>query len=467
MTLSVAIQLSPWFRRAILATVTFALLLSVTVFVESRFLGDALFIGGLVAAFNCHVLCESRRDLLVLLRPSVVVINYLLLSMTLGALAFHIDAIVLPSMTEGVRYWDNAFVTRLFLGIFVLAVVAGHDYRGKAVAIVLPYAGPIKVAAMAGFIVMLGGVLESVGFGFAGEVAAAGVAVVAVHVARWESAKARWLVYSIVVIVLAIVFAQSKRNAIFLLYPILMLEAMRSSDRRLTLEVARRLAVLGAGTLVLILLATAWRTRELLLIDSVLALPVAAFTYAQDDRFLGFFLLNIEATYTYFHASNAIEYSIAGLIPEQWGSTYLKAVLIGLPRSIVAWKPFSAVHYYTSAFDPLFRDIGGSWVVSMLGEAFMNFHLFGSVVAAFILRVADSAVIRIGTRGFRDNIVVAALAFYFPVACLVYARGSGFDLALVQVLVVVVAAVPWMLVVRYRSPDTFAGTPARASPSSV
>lgn len=96
--------------------------------------------------------------------------------------------------------------------------------------------------------------------------------------------------------------------------------------------------------------------------------------------------------------------------------------------------------------------------MTMLAEAFMNFRMVGAVIAGLLLHACDAMHRFALRRGFRRNIVAASIAFYLPIACLLFARGSGIDLAAINVLVVAASAVPLLAVVRYGgAPREFVG----------
>lgn len=247
----------------------------------------------------------------------------------------------------------------------------------------------------------------------------------------------------------ALAMSHSKREAVFLIYSIIILEVImgkwgRMDFRRITLAVLSIFGLFG-----LILVMTVVRASEVYGVSSIGDIIPAVKTYLQGSNFITYFLLNIEATYTYFHVYNALD--MAGTrIPLLWGETYIKPLFIWLPRTWVDWKPNSALEIYTSIFDPQFRAIGGSWVISMLGEAYLNFRLLGAVVVALIMWFFDR-IFRtyvLDTRG--RGLLYCVGAVYFGPSVLNFARGSGLDLALILFIVVVAAAAPFAIVLNYR-----------------
>lgn len=215
--------------------------------------------------------------------------------------------------------------------------------------------------------------------------------------------------------------------------------------RRISLVFLAILALSG-----LILVMTVVRAAEVYGVSSIGDIIPAVRAYLQWGNFIAYFLLNIEATYTYFHVYNALDMAVAQ-IPVLWGETYIKPLFIWLPRTWVEWKPNSAVDVYTTIFDPQFRALGGSWAISMLGEAYLNFKMFGAIVLAMILGVFDR-VFRTCVLDVRGHgLVYCVGAIYFGPSVLNFARGSGLDLALILFIVVVATAVPFAMVLNYRS----------------
>lgn len=416
---------------------------------EDRYARDAFVFFCLLVLFNGFILLESRRDLLAFLFPSSIAINYLYLSLFIGALGFYTDNIVSLVMKTDAPSWERNTISNVFLAGVVACVVAFSNYGRTSASLAVPRFESGKVL----FILAIYGAtlvtFATTGFLFGEQVLAAIFIVFVLHVIGLRSIHARLAMYLVAFIPLALAVAHSKREAIFLLYPVIVVEVIMGKWGKVDL---RRLLLATSGVVTvaaLIVVMTTLRVPEVFGVKSIFDIPAAVSRYLSFDNFIPYFLLNIEATYTYFHVINTIDLSVKGSMPVLWGETYIKPLFIGIPRDWVDWKPRSAVDYYTTIFMPEFRMAGGSWAISMLGEAFLNFRVMGAIPCAAIICWFDYLFRRhvIGTP--RKGLLYSVGALYFCAAVLNFARGSGLDLTLVQFILVVSSVSPVAIFLNY------------------
>ena len=403
----------------------------------------------IVILFNAYVYLTSRGDLLNFFLPSVVCVNYVYISMIFGGWAFISDNVVLDAMITGAEQWTDSLLPTLFIALVACTVILVADYHKKEIAWRIPEPAYLTIIILGASIFLIGYLVAPLHTGFTNQIISAPFFLYVLYVAALPHRTTRILLYLIVLVPLVLIFAHDKRDAIFPILPILFLELINSGRLQLNLKqiimVLMLIPVVGA----MILVATVLRTPEVFGIDSIFDIYAAMLEYVSFDDFLGNYLLDLEFTYTYFHSMNAINYAFTDQIPALLGATYVKPLFILIPRELVEWKPFSAVHYYTIYEDPEYRLAGGSWAVSMIAEAALNFRMFGVVVCAFVLRVLDGIFVRFVLIRTTKNFLFSVAALYFFVSYMNFARGSGLSLSLVLFLAVVFATIPFLFVLRF------------------
>lgn len=415
---------------------------------------DALHVRNMVSIatitvlYNIYVYLRSKANVYTFLQPSVIGINYIYLSMALGALAFVSDNIIIPRMRSDAAEWLTSAIPILFLAGVVCLVVAFGDHRPKHTAWTLPSPSPTRVTMLLLLTVGTAFVGSEVDLIFVGPLASVTYLIYALHVAGYKVGKARLLLYALPLIPLSIFLAHDKRDVIFPLIGVILLEALvreRFTVRRMLLWIL----FCTPTVLALILVMTFLREPEQPAITGVRDFIAAMSVYVRRTDFLAKLFLSLEWTYTYVHTFNAINYALTDRIPALLGSTYVKVLFIFVPREWIDWKPNSIIHIYTSYYDQKYWSIGGSWVSSMVGEAILNFRLFGAVILALILTVFDRLFVRYVLIQRRRNYLFVGSALYGMVAFLLYARGSGLDLALILFLVAASCCGCLALVMKY------------------
>ena len=285
---------------------------------------------------------------------------------------------------------------------------------------------------------------------FVGPLASVTFLIYALHVVGYQAGKARLLLYAVALIPLSIFLAHDKRDVIFPLIGVILLEALVRNRARFTFRRVLSLVLFYTPpVLALILVMTVLRAAEQFGITGVRDIIAAVSAYVRTTDFLPSLFLNLEWTYTYVHTFNAVNYALTDRIPALLGSTYVKVLFIFAPREWIDWKPDSIIDIYTSYYDQRYRRLGGSWVSSMVGEAILNFRLFGAVILALILMAFDRVFVRYVLIQRRRNYLYAGSALYGIVAFLLYARGSGLDLALISFLVAALYCGCVSLVMKY------------------
>ena len=408
--------------------------------VDDLHIKNMLSISSVLLLFNSYVFIRSKGSTLSFLQPSVFGINYILISMALGALTFVSGNVILPRMISESSRWTRGPMPIAFIAALVAVVIVTSDYGEKGAAWLVPGPNPLKILTL--LLATLGTAIfgTMTNFSFVGETTAGMFMLYILHVIGLRNGKIRLLFYLAAILPLTVLFAHDKRNAMFLIVPITFLELIVRDWRYITVKLAVRFLIVVPAVAGLVLVATVLRTPGPGGISSIGETLSAVGTHTAGRYFLGYASLNFELAYTYFHTFNAINYLLADRLPTLLGSTYLKPLFILIPRELLEWKPWGASYVYALRFDRAYRLAGGSWAVSMIGEAFLNFRIVGAVVLPFVLRAFDGVFSRWVLVREKANFVSAVAALYFPVAFMNYARGSGLELFVIMMMVATATA---------------------------
>ena len=196
----------------------------------------------------------------------------------------------------------------------------------------------------------------------------------------------RYLGYGVLILFFATFSSDEKREAIFLIFPIIWLEANRYKIKP-TLSTICSGVVIGVLAGVLILSMSVVRGYGNFgdvssIFEAIFFLP----QYINSDFFISAFLVNIEATYLYFHALNSIEMVLSDIDLLAYGSTLIKPLFIMFPREVIPFKPDSILELYTSAYDPVGRELGGSWTIGLFSEFIWNFYILGVFLVILVAK---------------------------------------------------------------------------------
>lgn len=244
----------------------------------------------------------------------------------------------------------------------------------------------------------------------------------------------RYIGYIGIILFLSTISIHEKREAFFLLFPIMFFESLHY-NLKLNLKSAVAIFFLMAYSLVLILAMSIARGYggygEFSSIFSTLSLIPA---YMSNDIFIGGLLLNIEVGYFYFHGVNAIELVLNDPAIISVGSTLIKPLFLFIPRFIYPYKPEQIITLYTQEFDPAFRLMGGSYPISIFSEFFWNFHLAGIFMIIFLIifchYIYENQINSV--QNFNVPKILFFMICYLNIIML--ARGSGLDMYILFII---------------------------------
>jgi hypothetical protein len=361
-------------------------------------------------------------------KPTMLTVCYLGLSMGLGAMFYASDAVVRKSTLVQYHRWTTLDVTYTVIsGVLLLLFFAAILGRRRSD---IPTLHPVTVSLSWPFLLAVGVLLLLSVVGLRGAYAPmvwAPLACTLFFVLFRARAAWRWLVVLIIVALIAAVSAESKRNAVFLLLPAMILEAIFGS-RRINLKWLAFGFPLVVAVSALILAMSQMRginnqTGFLQALSNVLQ-------YATSQQNLALVSNNFELGYVFFHSHDAVNAGLTIPHVRTHGETYLKALFVGVPQSLVSWKPASFVEAYTDWHDPQFRAAGGSWAATAIGEAFWNFGSWGLVGISALLVFLDRSYFFLIGLIRRNRAAGAVIALVAIENTMLYIRGSGLDVLL-------------------------------------
>lgn len=249
--------------------------------------------------------------------------------------------------------------------------------------------------------------------------------------------RGRWIFYPIIILVSLFLQFDSKREVVFLIGGIFIIEAlsMVQLKRLSSIKLFLTVAILGVAAFYLIIAMSITRGFGYYGVKN----PIEALSYVDDyisdENNIRLVLNNIEATTVFFHAYNATDMFIGGEAPLLYGKTFVKIAFFPFPRSVLPIKPNSIIHEYTYRYDPHLREEGRSVAVSLYPEYFWNFHWTGFIVLFLVFLLFNEAYFFGLNSYFDGNIKIAVMGVFLIAYFVGYLRGSGIDLFLLYLLI--------------------------------
>lgn len=243
--------------------------------------------------------------------------------------------------------------------------------------------------------------------------------------------KSRFIWYGVILIVFIATSSENKREAVFLILPLLLLELY---DKRFSVGFKQiiGIALMASFFLYGIMIMSIVRGYGNYPVKNALEATSYVDDYIQSKSFLESLFNNLEFSYTYFCSTQSVEYIYDDPSLLTYGETLTKFVFLPIPRSIFSAKPNSALHYFTEAYAPGSRtDPSKRWEsfpISFYSEMFWNFHLFGLVLLFLFYLIFNKAYYSIISK-IRDNTIINQIALLYAYMLFLFLlRGSGFDL---------------------------------------
>lgn len=380
---------------------------------------------------------ENRKK--ILLSPSFIAVSYVNINFALGSFAFE-KGLVYDFLLTPYTNWTKYHLVMGYFNLVNLFIIFSY-FAAKRI--------PIKTAKLLVFdfnrlstgVIITMGVAVIAFFSFVefrldflggnGTFSiipkTIGALIVIAGLSRYKNAKIRIWGYFLVFLFFASISWENKRDAVFLLLPIILIEA-RNIKFSLSLKKLLMLSGLIATVLYLIMVMSIYRGYGNFKPNSFIDAASYVDDYIRSPEFMPGFMNNLEVSYTYYHSNNAVETILKEPDRITFGMTLIKPLFIAIPRFIVPQKPKSIIHHYTVSVSEEYRRKGGSWPVSIQSEMFWNFHFLG-ILIVILAFLPLNALYKLtwALVNNREIVNYIPLLFLYQTSLVLF-RGSGFDM---------------------------------------
>lgn len=270
------------------------------------------------------------------------------------------------------------------------------------------------------------------------------IAVSAIYAARKSPNVTFWILVLAMILLISLFSAHNKRAAIFIMFPAVFVFMQRSDVFKIQMRTV--LVGLLITGLLLYFIAAMSLTRGYGGYEGVSFIEALALVpdYMTSIDIIGSLANNLEASYMFYVLHDSVNLStVEAVSPLEYGATYLKLFFVGIPESLLGYKPESIISSYTSFTNPYLRSIGGSLPPTALGEVFWNFGYWGLFILPIIVRLLDLAYSKICKIYHRSTGFASSVLVLITIELqLQYIRGSGLDMMLAYLLL----ALPYVAV---------------------
>lgn len=247
----------------------------------------------------------------------------------------------------------------------------------------------------------------------------------------------RFICYILVIISFAVADPDDKRNSIFLLYVIGIIEVF---DIR-SIKIKHMFYGLLAALFLFLSIVSMSIIRSTEGKFTLLGIAEQIPEYITSDAAQALISNNFELDYTYIDAFQPIEFIENNPSLLAYGSSYIKPLFLVIPRTVFPDKPESAMNQYTKVYDYSAAMDGYCLPMCIATEAYWNFRYAG-IIAVFIiyyllnlLYCSGLNVLYSGRHADSSNV----LFLFMMYLTFMLIRGSGFDIFTLQFLIGVFA----------------------------
>lgn len=381
-----------------------------------------------------------------ILSPTFLSISYLNINFIFGSWSFLNEIVYNPAFLEAFRTWKHFKGTILFFNIgnflvFMSFIVAQRlrifpkfkqvlkniklSNRNKTFILIL------SVLIFCSFLLVN---FEISYFGVEGNF---GItfrtvgAIIIFTILSQRKNKSRFIWYGIILAVFIATSSHNKREAVFLILPLFLLE-LYNKKFSIGFKQIVGLTLLSFFFLYGIMVMSIVRGYGNYPVKNALEATSYVDDYMKSKSFLESLFNNLEFSYTYFCSTQSVEYIYDDPSHLTYGETLTKFIFLPVPRSIFPYKPNSALHYFTEAYAPGSRtDPSKKWEsfpISFYSEMFWNFHLIG-LIALFIFYILFNKVYHSLVFKVIDQTIINHVAMLYAYMLFLFLlRGAGFDL---------------------------------------
>ncbi|MAW84560.1 MAG: hypothetical protein CL832_09245 [Crocinitomicaceae bacterium] len=259
--------------------------------------------------------------------------------------------------------------------------------------------------------------------------------------------------YLFIFVLLSFVLYSSKRELIFFILPIILLEVR--NFKRLNIKAITTFIIGSLFIITSIITMSLLRgygglitNNNISPIQILKSIPV----YISNENFLKYLFNNLEVNYTFYHTYQAFEYIFNDSSLLIWGESIIKPFTLLIPRELFPIKPQSIIHRYTEIYSPIYREQGGSFPINLIAESFFNFHCFG-ILFLLLISIIISKSLKVIFK-FNNKHYFVFFMFAYMNLLMLY-RGSGFDLYATYILLFLIfysiATIPYYVLKKYYS----------------
>ena len=392
---------------------------------------------------------------LFILSPSFVTVSYMAINNCLGSYFFSMGMVIPKENYQSYLEWTKLGWVAAFFLCANLVVLLPYLLTKKAstsnprkvqCTTNVPFAEKVLVIGVCGGVLLFFSAVE-LDFSVLGAMGSFSLvpktlaALLIVLVLVKSRQRGRFAVYLLILLYFASFSSEDKRDAIFLIAPVLLIECLSTHRLQLRLQHLTLAAGFSVVCFVLILMMSIYRGYGEYHPKSFLDTRHYLIEYVEKPDFYKYLGNNLEYNYLFFHSHQAIEYVYTSPDILLYGSTFLKPLFLTLPRDWFPDKPKSIVHHYTSHHDQQYRkNIHGSWASTIYADFFWNFHVLGLLVLLPVYYLINRSyfVLAYSIRQGVNYYHLPALFAYQYLLELI--RGSGFDLYFAYLVVVVAFA---------------------------
>jgi hypothetical protein len=242
-----------------------------------------------------------------------------------------------------------------------------------------------------------------------------------------DKVKFRYAYYLLIIIVFASFSYHDKREAIFLILSIFLLEGI--TQQRFVLKTRKIFLLLATFLFALYLILTMSILRGYggFQVDGFASAAKRVPQYVAQDRFLPYFFQNIETSISFYHSHQAIEFIENNESLMTYGTTLIKFIFVPIPRSIVD-KPKSIVESYTGYYDPRAYQENISWPINFFSELYWNFRYLGFILVIPFFLFFNYCYLVLVKLLKAKKVLIALVPLYLYQYFIFFVRGSGLDL---------------------------------------
>lgn len=251
----------------------------------------------------------------------------------------------------------------------------------------------------------------------------------------------RFLFYLLIIAIFAVFRFNNKREAIFLIYPILLLELSTFKYKLIKLKYIFQLILIGLSIFLVIVYMSIMRRdqgKDDVSISQIADIIPAVIEYISIDNVLPILADNIEVNYVYINSHHAVE--LIENKPElmTWGGTYIKPLFLFIPRSVFPNKPEGVITLYTKAALPDAAASGYCLPLSIQTESYWNFGFLGGLLMTFLVFSFLNLAFKYFYKSLQDDKFSNILYLYLYYVFGILYRDAGFEKLILWIFVAVV-----------------------------